>query len=114
MNSKCKKYLKLLKLELDDLKDDATILIDEMNKKHNEKNISHFVYLENITLLKKEILDIDSLEKWLLNIDISKFQTVEELNKYIINEFKEKIKKHNIIEEIYFLIERKFNKIKII
>ena len=56
MNAKVRKYLDILKIELEDLIVDLEFSEAILSKRLKEHEITEYVFLENISLLKKEIL----------------------------------------------------------
>lgn len=55
------KYLKIFKLELTNLIEDIAGLINYEQQLHDNREHSHFVYLENLVVLKDEIMGINGI-----------------------------------------------------
>lgn len=110
MSEKKDKYLRILKLEVEHLVSDISGLIEYEKELHERNKHTHFVYLENLVVLKDEIMGlngilghIDSLSE---SLDMENFK--EELNR----QFKEFIEKRGYPLAVYDLISRKMDKIE--
>ncbi|MGL1894130.1 MAG: hypothetical protein OCD02_21050 [Spirochaetaceae bacterium] len=55
------KYLKIFKIELTNLIDDVSALINYEKELHESRAHSNFVYLENLVVLKDEIMGINGI-----------------------------------------------------
>ena len=55
------KYFKILKLELKNLVINVNLLIEYEKDMHDDKTHGNFVYLENLVVLKDEIMGINGL-----------------------------------------------------
>ena len=55
------KFLEILKVELNDLGSDLDVLVDEYKKRKSKNEITEYVFLENLAVLKREMYGIDNL-----------------------------------------------------
>ena len=61
MREKLNKYLKVLKVELEDLEEDLRLLESLYNQRAQREEITHYLFLENVSLVKSEISGIDQI-----------------------------------------------------
>jgi len=86
------KYFKIFKLELKNLVTNVSLLIEYEKDMHNDEIHSNFVYLENLVVLKDEIMGINGLLGQLdhLTKDLSDAHYITELEKIIEDFIKER------------------------
>ncbi len=116
MSKEKEKYLKIFKLELTTLVDDVSNLIDYEKELHDKNRHTNFVYLENLVVLKDEIMGINGILGKLdeLSSELTDFNYAEELEQSIsgfiikrgyplavLELIKRKIKKIEVISDIY-------------
>jgi hypothetical protein len=111
MKAKIGKYRQILKIELEDLEKDLLIMAEIYHQREQKKEITDYVFLENLSLLQSEIAGIDNIIESLEEIDISKFNTVEEFVSYITEEFRKETKEDGFPESVFALVSRKLNKV---
>lgn len=104
------KYLKIFKLELTNLIEDVSGLIRYEQELHEKNKHSNFVYLENLVVLKDEIMGINGIlgEIDQMSPEFDNEHYVEDLIK-TIEAF---IKKRGYPNAILDLIKRKVRKIE--
>lgn len=110
------KYLKILKLELSHLIDDVAGLISYEKELHERDEHTNFVYLENLVVLKDEIMGINGIigkiDEIALQLDdnmyiddlcvsLEKFIESRGYPMAVLDLIKGKIKKIEEINEIY-------------
>ncbi len=111
MKDLLQKYLKLLKIELEDVEEDLSVLLELHEQRKQRGEITNYVFLENVAVLKKGILGIRNFLQSVDILDAGKYSSLTEMIEDIDNLFKQKTKDYNFPEAIYTLTERKFNKI---
>ena len=72
-----KHYLEILRIELEDLREDLQLLIDECQRNRENGKITDYVFLENVTLFKNELLGVDEFFKIIDTIDTAQYETLE-------------------------------------
>ena len=107
-----KKYLKILRIEIEDLKYDVEGLIEECNKEHENGQLSEYVFLGNLVIFRKEILGLGEFSNILDSIDPDRFESLDEMIDFIRKSFIDKIKEYNLIKAIILYVERKLEKVK--
>ena len=112
MKNENQKYLKILALELEDLEEDLENLEKLTKKRFNSHEISNYVTLENISLLKKEYTGIRDIIQILKSIKAEQFENLEDLINHIDTLSLNFIKERDIPEAVYTFIKRKLFKVK--
>ncbi|MEW5817060.1 MAG: hypothetical protein AB1798_16900, partial [Spirochaetota bacterium] len=108
---KLKKYLKVLKIEMEDLVEDLNTLKNLYNRRKNKGEITHYVFLENFGLLTEEISGINGLLSFLETVQTDKYTTLDEMIADIDRIFRERTKHYGFPEAVYVLIHRKMKKV---
>lgn len=112
MSDKKKLYLKVLKIELEDLNDDIEMLIDELQHKKDNKEISNYVFVENLSLFRNEIIGVEVVNESLEKINTNDFASLDDLISEIKVRIKKRITECGIRNALWFSIERKLDKVK--
>jgi hypothetical protein len=107
-----KNYLKILRIEIEDLKADIEFLIRESGKERESEQLSNYVFWENLTVFRNELSGVNSFFRVLDETDPDRFETLDEMIMYIQSSFKRKIKEYGIAEEINLYVGRKLMKVK--
>jgi len=112
MKEKMRKFLKILRVELEDLEEDMELLIDLHREKEQKRVITPYVCMENIGLIKNEISAVKRIIGSIENVGIDEYNNIEELTEHINNIFKKQIKESDYPDSIYFFVKRKLDKVK--
>ena len=105
------RYLAILRIELEDLYEDIEGLIKQTTKERESRNLTNYVYMENLALFKNELLGMDAFGRILDELDLETFATLEEMVDYLKTDFREKVKSVGLAEAIDVLVERKLDKV---
>ena len=111
MHSIMKRYLQILDIELDDLKEDIEIMIEKNEERGKEGRITQYVLLENLAVLRNELCGIGSFRKILKEFDPTCYSSIEDFINTIEVRFKKQIQDCGLVEGIYHIIERKLRKV---
>ena len=111
MKYKIPKYMKVLKIELEDLEEDLLVMAEIYHQREQKDEITDYVFLENLSLLQSEIAGIDTMLSSLNEIDIEKFTTLAELVEFVDQNFRKKTDAANFPESVYALVKRKLTKV---
>ena len=110
MKTRIKKYLEILKIELEDMIMDLELSEEVLAKRLKEHEITEYVFLENISLLKKEILGIERIKIMLKEAE-SSIQSIGDLHEKIETYMLGEIKSAGLPEVVSLLLSRKLEKI---
>ena len=106
-----KKYLAILKLELEDLHEDIETVIQQTTKERESGSLTNNVFMENLALFKNELLGVDAFGRILDELDLGAFTSLEEMVDYLKTDFRAKVKAVGLAEVIDLLVERKLDKV---
>jgi hypothetical protein len=111
MKRRKKHYLEIMRIELDDLKEDIELMIKKCQQDHKNWKITERVFLENVTLFKNEILGIDKFSSILDQTDPDEFENLDDMISHIKDVFRKTRRVNEIAEAINVCIERKLTKV---
>lgn len=106
-----KNYIKILKLELEDLEIDIERLIESCEEASEYSDLSENVFLENLALFKNELLAVNVFENMLDKVDIEQFDNLDDMVQFIKNSFEEKVRILGFAKAINRYVERKLIKV---
>ncbi|MBN2834576.1 MAG: hypothetical protein JXR48_06375 [Candidatus Delongbacteria bacterium] len=106
---KKEKYLKILKLELSHLIEDISSVIAYEKELHDKLEHTNFVYLENLVVLKDEIMGVSGIIGQIENI--ANESTDENLKTNLENSILEFVKKRGYPMAVYDMFLNKLKKI---
>jgi len=105
-------YMAILKLEIEDLEEDLKMLVSEVEEKHNKQQISNYVYLENLAVIKRELFGVNGIARHFDTVDSSQCEDLDQL----IADLKKELMSQRAIEllpeGVIRLVERKMEKVK--
>jgi hypothetical protein len=107
-----RKFLGILKLELEDLEDDIGDLLEVCQRRKDQREITDYVYLENKTLLLNEIAAIKSLIHSLDDLDTGRFATQEQMFQEVDRLIHARTRDSAFPEAVYSLVKRRLDKVK--
>lgn len=110
MKHKMERYLKILKIELEDLETDIAFSEEILQKKYDDREISHYVFLENLSTFKAELMGIREMEGEIDQL-IDKYETLDDLIKDVYQFFEKKVEDAGLPEVVFVLIKRKLDKV---
>ena len=104
-------YIKMMKMELEDIKLDINLLIKKDKDHHDKKELTNYVYKENIAVYNNLILGLNLFTKILSETETDKFKDLEVMIIKLNKLFHEKIKEHGLADGVHRLVERKMKKV---
>lgn len=111
MKTKEHKFLYILKMELEEIEEDLKTLLDMYCNCLENHEITNYVLQENSSLIQAEISALRSLFKFLDTFPIEGYESLEALAEGVLAKFKELIKKKEYPQALYYLIERRVQKV---
>lgn len=111
MKEKIRKYSKVLRIELEDLQEDLLIMAEIYHHRELKREITDYVFLENLSLLQSEIAGIDNIIESLDDINPDDFASIEEFADFISGEFKKNTQDAGFPESVFALVNRKLHKV---
>lgn len=79
MHDKNRTFLKILKIEIDDLKLNVQDLIEGYRKQYEAGDISHYVFQENSAILQNKLLGLEDFDRDLAHAAEKKYDNTDEL-----------------------------------
>jgi hypothetical protein len=111
MKDKIKKYKRILQIELEDLQEDLLMMAEIYHQRELKREITDYVFLENLSLLQSEIAGIDNIINSLEDIDTEGFGSIEEFAEYISEQFRKKTEDAGFPDSVFALVNRKLVKV---
>lgn len=110
MKNRIERYLKILKIELEDLEQDILDAEIILRKRLDEHKITDYVFMENLSTFKAELAGIKKMEQEIDDLP-GKYDTLDEIVAHISDFIKERVMEAGLPEVVYVLIKRKLDKI---
>lgn len=111
MDKQREKFLKILRIEMEDLENDIALLEDVTERRNQEHEITDYVLMENMALLKKELGCVHTLLQDLDAFPLEQYDSLEETAQGVKGFFREETKKHGFPPAVYQLVDRKIEKV---
>ncbi|MBU2591036.1 MAG: hypothetical protein ABIJ24_06170 [Nitrospinota bacterium] len=111
MRHKRVNYLKILKIELEDLKEDMSFMIKGIEEGRHHGHMSDHVFLGNITVLKTEILGVNTFERIVNAINPDDYKNLDEMIKHLQDKVASEVRSKELPEALFGLINRKLVKV---
>lgn len=112
MKEKLKKYLKILAIELEESLEYLEYLLEVHRFREGKGEITHYVYLENVTVLTNELSGMKNFLKIVKSLKADNFQDLESLILYLEKEAVESVKHFDYPEAVHIMCQRKLEKVK--
>ncbi|RKY77718.1 hypothetical protein DRQ07_08395 [candidate division KSB1 bacterium] len=106
-----KHFLKILHVELEDLKEDINDMLSLCREQYESKSITERVYMENASLFQNEIMGIDEFVRQTKQTLPENFETLDELVQYLKKELNVLIQGEGLAPAIEKYINRKMQKV---
>ena len=111
MKEKIKKYTRILRIELEDLQEDLLMMAEIYHQRELKREITDYVFLENLSLLQSEIAGIDNIIESLDDINPDDFSSIKQFAEYISEEFKKRTEAAGFPDSVFELVNRKLVKV---
>lgn len=108
-----RKYIKMLELEFDDLREDIEIILEEERIKLEAGKMSNDIFMENFGTLKNEIAGIDSFIREIEGLDTGAASDVNELLDEVKKIFVRNFKRYGFTKTSTDILVRKIEKINL-
>lgn len=111
MKSHIEKYVKILRIELEDLLKDIGMYMETIESEKSCGEITNYVFMENLALVKNEIIGMDIVNSYLDNLDLSQFDSTDQISEKIKADLEKKLKEDGIAHALNIYLERKIDKV---
>ena len=103
--------MEILRVELDDLKEDLELLINESEKERRNGRLTDHVFFANLALFKNELLGVDAFFKIIDGTDPDVFENLDDLLAHLRSAFREKVRVYGLAQAVNVCVERKLKKV---
>ncbi len=104
-------FLRIFQFELKDLMKDINELINSYKEKYNKEIISHYVFLENVALMKNELSGLKVFLNEIVSFKVKEYDTLDDLITETRSRLKSIIKKKHLVKALENLINPKIDKV---
>ncbi|WP_319561175.1 hypothetical protein [Marispirochaeta sp.] len=111
MQERVGKFLRILKVELEDLEEDINTLAGLTDKRRQDRAITEYVHMENISLLKQEFAGIKKIVDELDNVELVEQETFTDFIARLKQRTQEIIHNSAYPDAVYLFVERKIDKV---
>lgn len=112
MKPKSRKYLSILKIELEDLADDLEDLLNVYKTDAISKRITEYVSRENASLARHEIGALKLLLREIGAFSTESYENEDEMEEAVTDFFRKNIQERGYPSAIFYLIETKIRKVR--
>jgi len=112
MQTRLRKFLDVLRIELEDLEGDLNALVQIYKERMDSHDITNYVYLENKSLLINELHCLASLLDSLKEIDAGRYESVEVMIDEVERMVAERARACAFPEVVSRLVARKVAKVR--
>ena len=111
MKDLCRKFLKILHVELEDLEEDLDLFVEVMESRRKAGEITDYVYRENLAVIRNEVLGLKECIRGCDELDQVAGTSVEEVAAAIKRRLRERLAEHGYLPALYALLDRRIDKI---
>lgn len=111
MKDLLRKFIGILKVELEDLESDIGDLLEICQRRKDNREITEYVYQGNKNLLIREITGIKSLVNSLDALDTRGFSSPQEMFREIDLQILARTREGDFPEAVYSLVKRRLEKV---
>jgi len=106
------KFVKVLRIEMEDLEAHLESLVTENFRREKEREETERVCLENVATLRNEALGVQHFVEILDGVDVDSFDNLDHLVATIRQRFHEVIPRHGLAEAAIAYADRKIAKVE--
>ena len=111
MKDLCRKFLRLLRVELEDLKEDLDLFMEVMQARHDSGEITDYVYNENLAVLRNEVMGLHECLRGCADSESLGQGTVQEIADTFKARLHQRLKDHGYVTALYSLVDRRIERI---
>jgi hypothetical protein len=113
MGSDARHFVRLFRVELDDLIEDIQMRIDLNERRYREDKITEYVHLENDAVLKRQIGALKKFSEIVDGIDPSNYKDTAGIEADLLARSREFVSKFEDTEAVSMLLQRKIEKVRV-
>jgi len=104
-------YLKILAIEIEDLREDIDALIERCAREREAGRLSQYVCLQNLALFKNEILGLNAFGRIVRETDPAGFETLDAMIDHLRDRFRKLARDAGFADAVAVYIDRKLAKV---
>ena len=112
MSNRNRKFLDILKIELQDLRADFEELKGQIVQKRERGDLTNYVCMENLALLENELLGLQTCSRMIDETDETQFETLDALAEHVKTTLRERVRAAGLAEAICEFLDRKVEKVR--
>lgn len=112
MNEPVKAFLAILNVEMHDLEEDLKLLMSKSEEKHKKEQISNYVYLENLAVIKQELFGVNGIARRFEKTNVDEYKDLDSLIMGLKSEMLNEKAKDLLPEGVIHMVERKLKKVQ--
>ncbi len=112
MQGKKKRFIEILRIELDDLHDDIEALAEHCTELRRARELSEIGYWGNLGVLKNELRGVGVFAQIMNDADPDQYDSLESLAQDLEDRLLASIEKYGMVPAIDVLIRRKIDKVQ--
>ncbi|MEW6755438.1 MAG: hypothetical protein AB1505_31330 [Candidatus Latescibacterota bacterium] len=105
-------FLAIVKLEMEDLREDIEALIEQCTADRERGVVTNYVAMENLALFHNELLGLADFGRILEAADPAIFATLEEMIAHLRTSFRVHIRQSGLAEVVTLYVDRKLEKVR--
>ena len=105
------KFISIFRIELKDLEDDITDLLEILEKRKINQEITNYVYMENKGVLLNEISCVHELLDQLGTVDAYRYESVEAMFEDVKDKLDARIADCSFPDVVHNLVQRRLEKV---
>ncbi len=105
------KFLRILKIEIEDIQYDISALIDIYKDREEKGEITEYVFRENIGTLKREIIGVQQVLRSFETLDFERYDNLESMIQDCQKKMEEKLEGSEYEKVLNIIIDRKIEKL---
>lgn len=105
------RFLKLLAIELESLKEELEVIINSLDLRLERHEITDYVRNENFATLRNEVLGLQDCIKGCEDFDLSSATTMDELVTMTKDFVQHRLRQHGYVPAVYRLIATRIDKV---
>lgn len=111
MKDLCRKFLKLLLVELEDLGEDLAFFTEMMERRHRSGQITDYVYQENLAVLRNEVMGLADCLRGCADLELMGGKSVAEISAGVKARLHERLKERGYVPALFALLDRRIDRI---
>lgn len=108
---KKRKFMDILKIEIEDAKDDIDLFIEHLSDEHDKGGISNYVFYANKGTYENEKLGINDVLHTMNEIDPNNYDSIAELADALREHFKKQFEEHGLVKAGLSLLDKKITRV---